>query len=74
MDQNRQVDVLSPDTSRILQVFTSPDFGGCSVTIPHKESVLPHLDAITDSARAIGAVNTVVRQACGKLLGDNTGL
>lgn len=63
---------LTPDTR--LQVFAGHDFGGCSVTIPHKEAVLPHVHDVTDSARAIGAVNTVVRQACGKLLGDNTGM
>src|SRR5438309_1218495 len=32
---------------------------GVNLTIPHKESVLPFLDAITDEAREIGAVNTV---------------
>lgn len=44
---------------------------GVNLTIPHKESVLPYLDAITEEARDVGAVNTV-RCVEGKLVGDNT--
>lgn len=35
-------------------------FGGASVTIPHKQAVIPLLDRVEPSAEAIGAVNTVV--------------
>lgn len=44
---------------------------GVNLTIPHKESVLPFLDEVTEEARDMGAVNTV---HCieGRLLGDNT--
>lgn len=45
---------------------------GCNVTIPHKESILHLLDAVEPGADRIGAVNTVVRQAGGRLLGTNT--
>ena len=34
---------------------------GFNVTIPHKQAVIPHLVSLTDSAQAIGAVNTVWR-------------
>jgi shikimate dehydrogenase len=44
---------------------------GVNLTIPHKESVLPFLDAITEEARDVGAVNTV-HCIGGRLLGDNT--
>ncbi|MFP4533733.1 MAG: shikimate dehydrogenase [Desulfobacterales bacterium] len=44
---------------------------GVSVTIPHKEAVMPYLDQIDDSAREIGAVNTVVNDK-GRLIGYNT--
>ena len=44
---------------------------GISVTIPHKESILPHLDQVDDNAREIGAVNTVVNDD-GRLIGYNT--
>jgi pentafunctional AROM polypeptide len=35
-------------------------FGGCSVTIPHKQNIIPHLDILTEAAKSIGAVNTVI--------------
>jgi shikimate dehydrogenase len=44
---------------------------GLSVTIPHKEAVIPHLDEIDDLAAKIGAVNTVVNHE-GRLVGYNT--
>jgi shikimate dehydrogenase len=47
------------------------EYRGVNVTIPHKESVIPHLDELSSEARAIGAVNTVVNDS-GKLTGHNT--
>ncbi|MBT5305733.1 MAG: shikimate dehydrogenase, partial [Candidatus Scalindua sp.] len=47
------------------------DFQGFSVTIPHKESVLPFLNNIDHTAKKIGAINTIVNQD-GKLTGYNT--
>ena len=44
---------------------------GASVTIPHKETVMPLVDMLTDSARDIGAVNTMYWQD-ERLWGDNT--
>ena len=46
-------------------------FLGANVTIPHKEAVIPMLDRMTDRAKAVGAVNTLVVRD-GLLLGDNT--
>ena len=44
---------------------------GMNITVPHKEKVIPFLDALTDDARLIGAVNTIeVRD--GRLIGHNT--
>jgi shikimate dehydrogenase len=48
------------------------NFAGANCTLPHKIAVMEHLDAITPTARKIGAVNTVVRQPDGSLLGENT--
>ena len=47
------------------------DFRGFSVTIPHKESILPFLDEIDHIAGKIGAINTIVKQN-GRLTGYNT--
>ena len=44
---------------------------GLNITVPHKETVMAHLDAVDADARTIGAVNTVVRSE-GRLVGTNT--
>ncbi|MDN4074836.1 shikimate dehydrogenase [Fictibacillus terranigra] len=46
-------------------------FAGWNVTIPHKQAIMPFLDEISEGARKIGAVNTVVNEH-GKLVGYNT--
>ena len=47
------------------------NFKGFSVTIPHKQSIIKHLDYLDETAKAIGAVNTV-KIVDGKLHGYNT--
>ncbi len=47
------------------------NFGGFSVTMPHKQAIMRHLDAIDPTAAAIGAVNTVKIDG-GDLTGFNT--
>lgn len=44
---------------------------GFNVTIPHKSAIMKHLDWVEESARAIGAVNTV-KVEDGRLMGYNT--
>jgi shikimate dehydrogenase len=47
------------------------DFAGCNVTVPHKEKVLALVDDIAETARAVGAVNTIWFED-GKRRGMNT--
>lgn len=47
-------------------------FDGLNVTIPYKKDVIAYCAELSDTARAIGAVNTLVRQPDGTLYGDNT--
>ena len=47
------------------------NFSGFSVTMPHKQAIMKHLDAIDSTAEKIGAVNTV-KIDDGKLTGYNT--
>lgn len=47
------------------------NFGGFSVTMPHKQAIMRHLDAVDATAKVIGAVNTVKIDG-GKLTGYNT--
>ena len=53
--------------------MTARGFMGINVTIPYKQAVIPFLDEISETARAIGAVNTIVNRN-GKLYGYNTDL
>ncbi len=46
-------------------------FRGLNLTMPHKRTVIPYLDGLTEAARIIGAVNTVVVQD-GNWIGENT--
>ena len=48
-----------------------PSFRGMSVTIPHKQAIIPLLDEVDPVARHIGSVNTVVNEG-GRLLGLST--
>lgn len=45
------------DVKRVLQ---SDSFGGASVTIPLKLDIVPYLDSISNDAKLIGAVNTII--------------
>ena len=48
------------------------DWDGINVTIPYKKAVLPYCAELSDTARRIGSVNTIVRHPDGSLYGDNT--
>jgi pentafunctional AROM polypeptide len=41
-------------------LFQGESFGGCSVTIPHKQSIIPYVDVLSDAAKAIGSCNTLI--------------
>jgi shikimate dehydrogenase len=47
-------------------------FRGCNLTIPHKEAVMPLIEDLSERARRIGAVNTVIFGEDGRIIGDNT--
>ncbi|EGC83188.1 shikimate kinase [Anaerococcus hydrogenalis] len=51
--------------------FEKKDFKGINVTIPYKEKVIKYLDFVSDKAKKIGAVNTIVNKN-GKLYGYNS--
>ena len=50
----------------------SPRFMGVNVTVPHKVRVIDFLDGLDADAARIGAVNTIGKNADGKLIGYNT--
>jgi shikimate dehydrogenase len=49
----------------------SGEITGLNITIPHKQNVILLLDELTNTAGAIGAVNTIYMRE-NKLIGDNT--
>ncbi|MEL6814562.1 MAG: shikimate dehydrogenase [Cyanobacteria bacterium J06598_3] len=53
---------IHPDLLAVaIAGFTAIGLRGFNITIPHKQSIIPLLDEVSDVARAIGAVNTVWR-------------
>lgn len=67
----RAVDVPPLELGARVAELRAPEYLGANVTIPHKEAVLPFMDRLHDAARAVSAVNTIVRRG-GELVGDNT--
>jgi pentafunctional AROM polypeptide len=63
------------DAKSATTVTEDADFGGASITIPHKETIIPFLDELTEEATAMAAVNTIVpvfKNGRRHLIGDNT--
>jgi 3-dehydroquinate dehydratase/shikimate dehydrogenase len=63
---------LVRDLEDFLAAIEPLGIAGFSVTLPHKQRILRHLNGCDPLARAIGAVNTVVVRPGGKLYGYNT--
>ena len=62
--------IKKQDLGDAIQGMKAMGIQGVNVTIPHKVSVIDHLDELSDEARIIGAVNTV--KIGEKLMGFNT--
>ena len=65
---------VKPDdlAAYIAERRTDPAWRGCNVTIPHKIAVMDLVDDPGDIRGTIGAMNTIVRQRDGTLIGTNT--
>jgi shikimate dehydrogenase len=55
----------------LLAAARTMGFAGLNITYPCKQAVIPLLDGLSEEARAMGAVNTVVNRD-GRLVGHNT--
>jgi shikimate dehydrogenase len=71
---NWTYDRFDVDEAALESFFATlgPEWAGLSLTMPLKRAVIPLLDAITDTAASVEAVNTVVFHADGRRTGDNT--
>lgn len=65
-------DVRPERLMAVLPAMRSMGFGGVNLTIPHKEVAFRGLAKLDDSARLLGAVNTVQFAEDGELVGHNT--
>lgn len=65
-------ELFEKQENELGEFLRSGCFDGLNVTIPYKKAVIPYLDEISDAARSIGSVNTIVRRPDGTLFGDNT--
>lgn len=63
--------VTATDLSEAVASLRQPGRVGANVSLPHKSAVTRLVDELTEAARAIGAVNTIVRNG-DRLVGDNT--
>lgn len=66
-----EYELIELNEEEIENFFTEKDFNAINVTIPYKQTVIPYLDSLSDVAKRIGAVNTIVNRN-GKLYGYNT--
>lgn len=63
--QNEGIDAIYEnyeisDIKMLLEIIdTNPELKGLNVTIPYKEKVIKYLNALSDEAKAIGAVNVI---------------
>lgn len=66
------MDVSRENLEQVIRTLPQMGFVGVNVTIPHKESVMALADQVTDRATLIGAANTLIFRADGKIHADNT--
>ena len=65
------LEVQPEDIAAALAGVRALGISGVNVTVPHKEAVVPYLDALTPEAERLGAVNTLYWEN-GRLCGDTT--
>lgn len=61
------------EPERLPEFMGQENIGGLNVTIPYKQAVLPFCHSVSEEAKEVGSVNTVVNEG-GKLYGYNTDL
>lgn len=64
-------DLIPLDNEEFHAFMVKKDFTAINVTIPYKQKVIPYLDELHETVKAVGAVNTIINNK-GKLTGYNT--
>ena len=65
-------ELVSLPPEKLSAFLERGDFCGLNVTIPYKKAVIPFCADLSETARKIGSVNTILRRPDGTLYGDNT--
>jgi len=65
-------ELFEKQPAEIADFLRNGAFSGINVTIPYKKDVIPYCDELSDCAKALRAVNTIVRKPDGTLIGHNT--
>ncbi|MEQ9448454.1 MAG: shikimate dehydrogenase, partial [Rhodospirillaceae bacterium] len=68
----QRLPVEPDDLGRALKSLAEDGFVGVNLTVPHKKTALEWIDDVSDTARRIGAVNTVIVGSDGGLRATNT--
>ena len=69
---NYDYQLFEIEPERLEAFLRDAMFEGINITIPYKKAVIPYCNELTESAKAIGAVNTIIRRSDGALIGHNT--
>lgn len=65
-------DIYEKQPEELEDFLKNGNFSGLNVTIPYKKAVIPYCSELSETAKKLGAVNTLVRRADGSLIGHNT--
>lgn len=65
-------DLFEQEPDQLKSFFENADFSAINVTIPYKKDVIPYCHELSDVARKLGSVNTIVKRSDGTLIGHNT--
>ena len=69
---NNRYDLFQLEPDELDAFFEKRDFAAINLTFPYKKDVMKYCDVITESAKKIGSVDTIVVDENGKLIGDNS--
>ncbi len=65
-------DLYEKSEEELEEFVRHGSWDGLNVTIPYKKAVIPFVDELSETARTVGSVNTLVKRADGSIFGDNT--
>lgn len=69
---NYSYELFEKQPEELADFLMNGRFTGINVTMPYKKDVISYCNELTDCAKALGAVNTIIRRPDGTLIGHNT--